>query len=552
MFTDHFLPHGYCLNWQAELIWLYTIFNGLIALAYFSIPLALLHFVMARRDLYFPWIFILFSLFILACGTSHILHILSLWHPNYDLQIIIDGITALVSVTTAIMLWKLLPQALRIPSPAQLANLNRHLNEEIDLRTETERQLRKSQNQLEQRVDERTRQLNHVNELLNESKQRLSTIIHHVHAVIWSMDQNRQITFVSDYITQLLGYSPEGLYDYQSCLQKVHLRDRYKLIRAITKALKRENPSHLKCRIRHHDNGWRWTCISIAPVKLAEGKLQIVGLVHDAHQDYLQQKQIRVMNKQLDRRVKQAIAENLQQEKLIASQARFAAMGEMVANIAHQWRQPLNSLGLILDDIQDAYQHRELDGHYLRQSIDKALQKIDRMSSTIDLFQSRLGGEISKTVFSVRDVINDTVELVQDYLTSKNITLSVDAEDTFHAYGSPDELSQVLQNLIANARDALLDDDSPNKEIRIRLSDDSERTVIEIIDNGGGIDPTIKNKIFDPFFSSKSSGRGIGLYMVKQLVEQSLEGSIELDNHQQGTRASVILPQRSVKDDTAT
>ncbi|WP_235185961.1 sensor histidine kinase [Methylomarinum vadi] len=528
------------------MIWLYTIFNGLIALAYFSIPLALLHYVKARKDLYFPWIFILFGLFILACGSSHILHILSLWQPNYRLQIVIDGITAVISIVTAFALWKQMPQILSIPSPAQLTDLNRNLNDEITLRIQTEQDLRKSQSRLEQRVNERTHQLNQANELLNESQKRLSTIIHHVHAVIWSMDENRQITFVSDYIRQLLGYSPSELYDHQSCLQKIHKRDHFKLIRAISKALTQQTPSHIKCRIRHLESGWRWACISIAPVKFKQEILQIVGFVHDAHQDYLQQKQVRVMNKQLDRRVKQAIAENLKQEKVIASQARFAAMGEMVANIAHQWRQPLNSLGLILEDIQDAYRHDELDGDYLSQSINKALQKIERMSSTIDLFQSRLGGKINKTYFPVVDVINDTVELIQDYLTSKGISLSVEARIQTYAYGSPDELSQVLQNLVANARDAILDNDRLDKKIHITLSAIAEQAVIEITDSGGGIAPAIKNKIFDPFFSSKNSGRGIGLYMVKQLVEQSLEGSITLENHDQGTKATITLPNRIV------
>ncbi len=544
IFSSGFLPHGYCLNWQPTLIWLYSIFNGTIALAYYSIPLSLLYFVKKRRDLSFQRVVVLFSLFILACGTTHILHILLLWQPIYKVQISLDGITALLSLATATLLWKQLPLILSIPNSKQLKTLNQHLNDEIKLRIETEQDIRKNQQLLEQRVVERTQELENANLLLQESQKRLKTIINNVHAVIWTMDNNRNITFISDYVAQLLGYPVSSLNDAAACFELIHPRDQRNVINAIDAAFSERISNNLKCRIKHFDGSWYWISTSITPVKLKDASLQIVGVIHDAHQDYLQQEKIRAVNKQLDKKIKDAIAENIQKEKVIAGQARFAAMGEMVGNIAHQWRQPLNSLSLIIEDIHEAYNHNQLSDSYLQESEKKALQQIDKMSSTIDLFQSRLNGKIQKVLFSINDVIDDTTELVKDYLTSKGIELTIYAENNFLAYGAPEELNQILQNIIANSRDAILEHATVEKRISIFLRGDLKHSLIEITDTGGGIEESIIEKVFDPFFSRKNTGRGIGLYMVKQLVEDSFSGSITLANCNGGTKATISLPNK--------
>lgn len=541
-FNHNFLPHGYCLNWEPLLLWIYSISNGLIALSYFSIPVLLVYFVHKRRDLCFPSIFICFSLFIFACGAGHILHIFSLWKPLYNLQMIVDGVTGVGSAITAFMLWRLLPKALTIPSPTQFKQLNSDLNWEIAQRKHNEQKLREAQSTLEQRVQERTGQLKQTNLLLQESQNRLHTIISNVHAVIWTLDENKKLTFISDYIAQLLGYSPTPFRNYKSCLQMIHRDDRYKMLRVLLKALRWQRHSHFKCRAKHQDDSWRWICVSIAPVKLKDDVIQIVGVMHDAHQDYLQQEKIRQMNRQLDRRIKQAIEKNHRQEKLIASQARFAAMGEMVSNIAHQWRQPLNSLSLIIEDIHEAYRHQELDEAYMQEAETKSMKLIDTMSTTIDFFESRLSGQSEKTVFQLNDVINDSVALVKDHLASKGIAIRAEIDSAVAIQGLPEELSQILQNIIANARDAILANGASVKEIDISLSKTPSQAILEICDSGGGIDPNILDRIFDPFFSTKKPGRGIGLYMVKQLIEESLGGRIEAGNWRTGTKITLSLP----------
>ena len=127
-------PHGFCLLWRPELIWLHVTSDSLIAAAYYSIPLALAVFVWLRRDLAFGWVFWLFAVFILACGTTHLFDIWTLWHPDYGTQGLVKAATAAASVITAAMLWPLLPKALALPSPAELRVANDRLTREISER----------------------------------------------------------------------------------------------------------------------------------------------------------------------------------------------------------------------------------------------------------------------------------------------------------------------------------------------------------------------------------------------------------------------------------
>ena len=132
--TDGFMPHGMCYEWNPVVIWLHVISDALITLAYYSIPLTLIYFVRKRQDLAFDWIFVCFAIFIVACGTTHAMEILNIWQPTYWLSGIIKAITAITSVVTAILLVRLIPQALALPSPEQLRKSNAALQTEINER----------------------------------------------------------------------------------------------------------------------------------------------------------------------------------------------------------------------------------------------------------------------------------------------------------------------------------------------------------------------------------------------------------------------------------
>lgn len=167
LFTNGpFIPHGHCYLWQSELVWLHIISDSLIALAYYSIPLTLVYFVHRRQDLPFNWIFLLFGSFIVACGTTHIMEILTLWYPKYWLSGLLKAITAFISIYTALSLVPLVPKALALPSPAQLKTANLELRHQITQRQRAESALQLINEELETRVNNRTRELASINEAL--------------------------------------------------------------------------------------------------------------------------------------------------------------------------------------------------------------------------------------------------------------------------------------------------------------------------------------------------------------------------------------------------
>lgn len=148
------LPHGYCFSWDPGILWLLVISDGLIALAYFSIPVALWVFVQRRTDLQFKWIFLMFGTFIMACGITHVMDVWTIWQPDYWLDGAIRAGTAIVSIATAALLWPLLPRALALPSPAALERINAELQAEVAMRTAAEQELRLANKALRDQVAE--------------------------------------------------------------------------------------------------------------------------------------------------------------------------------------------------------------------------------------------------------------------------------------------------------------------------------------------------------------------------------------------------------------
>lgn len=159
LFATDFVAHGYCMRWASSVVWLHVVSDAIIALAYFVIPVALILFVRKRKDLAFHWMFVAFGIFILACGTTHVFSIITLWYPIYRIEGVVKALTAVSSIVTAALLVKMIPVALRLPSPDDLRR-------EIDRRKAAELDLRNVNARLEQRVQERTVRMERYNKAL--------------------------------------------------------------------------------------------------------------------------------------------------------------------------------------------------------------------------------------------------------------------------------------------------------------------------------------------------------------------------------------------------
>jgi len=271
--------------------------------------------------------------------------------------------------------------------------------------------------------------------------------------------------------------------------------------------------------------------------KLEDSHEELEGLVSKRTQELEQ------LNKELDHRIKKAIEENSKKEQMLIHQSRLAAMGEMIGNIAHQWRQPLNALGLVVQNIYYNYEEGTLTKEYLEKSMNKSKKLTTQMSKTIDDFRNFFRPEKLKEVFSVSERVLNACELISASYKSHNITIIHQLDDTLFTIGYPNEFSQVLLNILTNAKDVLIEREINNPTVWIRSYLKDDNFILEIEDNGGGIDESIINKIFDPYFTTKDKniGTGIGLYMSKMIIENNMGGIIFAFNGKKGAIFKITM-----------
>ena len=261
-------------------------------------------------------------------------------------------------------------------------------------------------------------------------------------------------------------------------------------------------------------------------------------------------------------------------EKIMIQQSKLAAMGEMIGAIAHQWRQPLNAVGLILQDIEDAYHYGEIDAHYIEKNVNTAMQQIHFLSKTIDDFRNFFRPTKMQEVFDVSKMIAELLSLIAVQFKNNNIVVTAESHigegdrisigkriadnvfelrDSFdkplNMIGFPNEIKQVLINILNNAKDAIIERRKKKKyralqgEIHIKAARVNEIIRIEISDNGGGIPPEVIDRIFEPYFSTKEQGKGtgIGLYMSKMIIDKHLDGSLRAENTADGAKFTIEL-----------
>ncbi len=243
------------------------------------------------------------------------------------------------------------------------------------------------------------------------------------------------------------------------------------------------------------------------------------------------------------------------QEQLI-QQEKLAAMGEMIGNIAHQWRQPLSVISTLATGLQTEQEIGILTDANLQESCTQINDNAQYLSGTIDDFRQFIKGDHEKQRFKAQELVDTLQNLLKGQLKSHQISLTTTVEKDLEIYGYRNDLLQILINLVGNAKDALIETQEEDRSvgIDIRLSD-SREIVIRVQDNGGGIDDAIIHRIFEPYFTTKhkSQGTGLGLHMVHRLVVEGMGGTIEVEtvactkvgSQTQGAVFTIVLPQSS-------
>ncbi|MFW2307970.1 HAMP domain-containing sensor histidine kinase [Aliarcobacter butzleri] len=233
--------------------------------------------------------------------------------------------------------------------------------------------------------------------------------------------------------------------------------------------------------------------------------------------------------------------QNREFEKMVLQQSKFVKSGEMIANITHQFRQPLNNISYILINLKKRFESEKLDKIFFDKKVNQANEQVSFLSKTIDDFKEFYLQEKEKDDFLVKDSIQNALTILNPDLQKDNINLNLKFEtfEDIKIFGVKNELSQVILSLVSNSIDALKNRHNP--KISINVVSSSAEVIIEILDNAGGIKAKNLKRIFEPYFSTKEEGTGIGLYLSKIIIEESFGGKLQVQNIKDGAKFSIFI-----------
>ena len=406
------------------------------------------------------------------------------------------------------------------------------------------------------------RNLAHSSCLMEESELRYRTIADFTSDWEYWIGDDGSFRYISPSCETVCGYTTDEFFaDPQLMTRIIHPDDLHLYVGHVHHISELGTPESFDYRIRTRDGHYRWishVCRTvydeagqalgqrasnrdITDRKNAEESLQGQAAVlerevadRQAAQEELadKQHQLEMLNQSLENRIKGSLAEMRQKDRMLIQQGRLAAMGEMIHNIAHQWRQPLNNIGLIIQNLQISFAANSLTVAEMDAEVANAMDVIMHMSRTIDDFRNFFRPDKEKRRFSVTETVERALEFVGATLGNSNIKVDTFVEEEATTVGYVNEYAQVLLNILGNARDVLVERKIAEPCITIRITCAAGRSLVTIRDNGGGIAKDVQPKIFDPYFTTKEQGKGtgIGLYMSKAIIEQNMEGSLTVRN----------------------
>jgi PAS domain S-box-containing protein len=507
-------PHGICLLWEPELIWLHVISDALISLAYFSIPFALAIFVSKRRDLKFGWVYWSFGIFIMACGLTHVLSIYTLWVPIYGIEGLVKAATAAASIFTAGMLWPLLPELLTIPSPFELRQARAALEEEESKSRESEQLLR---------------QFRQSQQALRESMARLTAVVETAVDGFILIDSRGRILLFNPACERLFGYRADEVF-----------HENVKILMPQTYSLHHDD--YVKNFLQTGERkiigiGREVTGLrkdgSTFPMDLSVGEAKqdgesiFVGIIHDLTERKLTEQQLRQAQK-------------------------MEMVGQLSGGIAHDFNNLLTVIVGNAEHLSAQLKSRQ-DLQQFANEICQAGERGAELTQRLLAFSRRQ--MLQPVAIDCHELIESMRKLLRRTLR-ENIETGTDfTSEAVVAFADRAQLESALLNLALNAQDAMpagghlilgtgvvsLDaqDQSLHPEIK-----SGAYAMIAVTDDGAGMTPEVAARAFEPFFTTKDVGKGsgLGLSMVFGFAKQS-NGHVSIYSEQGlGTTVRLYLP----------
>lgn len=318
---------------------------------------------------------------------------------------------------------------------------------------------------------------------------------------------------------------------YENFLKAIHPDDLERVNAAYFNSLETKQPYSIKHRVVTPDGRVKYVKEQCETTFDADGTALIsVGTIQDITSEHLANEELR------------------HKDELLFQQSRMAQMGEMISMIAHQWRQPLNAISLTTASLALKAKLGQFDPHYFDSRLERVSDYVQHLSSTIEDFRNFFKPEKAKRATNFSEIVEKTMGIVHSELESRNITVATSCNCTNTLYTYANELLQVTLNLIKNAEDVLVENAVEEPTITIRCYGDENGAVLEVHDNGGGVDESLLEKIFDPYFTTKEehNGTGLGLYMSKIIVEEHCGGRLSVSNRDGGALFSIRLNRTDV------
>jgi len=384
--------------------------------------------------------------------------------------------------------------------------------------------------------------------------------------IISKTDTNGIITFVNDEFCKISGYSKDELIGQNHNIVR-HPDVPEKTFKLLWDTINSKEIYKSTAKNRAKDGTTFYVNTTIIPIIDEDKKIQeFVAIRYDVtnevvYKHKLQKKEkelqelnatlekrvqektseLQELNETLEHRVQVEIAKNQEKQKVMFWQSRLASLGEMLANIAHQWRQPLTELNLTIFTLKKSAVNG--DEEEVKKYYDDSRKIIQNMSNTIDDFTNFFKPDKDKQLFKVQDSINEALHILEQLLKKEMISVKTKFKDV-EVLGITNELSQVIINLIKNSQEAFMHNGILIKEIAISVKKLDEYVLIEVEDNAGGIKYKNIYKIFEPYFTTKhkSQGTGLGLFMSKMICEQGLNGSLDVKSKKGTTTFSIKIP----------
>jgi PAS domain S-box-containing protein len=509
--TQNYIPHGMCLLWQPGLLWLDVLSNTVIAAAYYTIPVALIYFVSRRHDVAFRGIFVLTGAFILACGTTHVMDVVTLWYPIYWIDGLINLATALVSIGTAFAMWQVVPLALALPSTAQLERANNLLEREIGERQSAAAALRDANAGLGRRVSERTAELEteiaqrrRTEETLRASEERWRSMFEASAVGIALIDENQRFVAANEAFQKMLGYSSVELCSLGPA-EITHEDDRRATQDMLDEILANRLFGYdVEKRYRRKDGTIVWARVSTARPADPESKLRGIPTII---QDITERRQ----------------AEDAMHEArdALLRVARLSTMGQLSASIAHEINQPLGAIVANGQACLRFLAQPTADIEEVKEAVAEMISDGKRASEVLKRVRTLAKNTPpDRKPLDIGEVIGEVLALTRREIQRYGVSVQTEfATNLPLVQADRVQMQQVVLNLVMNAIEAMRETDDRQRTLSLKSRSGGDRDVIvTVADDGPGLDPAHLGHIFAAFFTTKAEGMGMGLSICNSIV----------------------------------